>query len=157
MSRRRRRSGGRGGGGQRPSWDPVYPTLDLHGETAESARRRAESWLQEQRGGGERLVRLVTGRGRHSVGPPVLPAEIEDLLRSLRGAAVERFEMERGGGAFRVELRRPDRPRRPRPDPSPPGGDELRRRAEERLAELGISPHPSLVEAEMRRFRGEDG
>jgi hypothetical protein len=135
----------------------VYPTLDLHGETAESARRRAESWLRAERRGGERLVRLVTGRGRHSVGPPVLPAEIEDLLRSLRGSVVESFEVERGGGAFRVELRRPDPPRPPRPARAPSGDEELRRAAEERLAELGISPHPSLVEAEMRRFRGEEG
>jgi hypothetical protein len=135
----------------------VYPTLDLHGETAESARRRAESWLGEQREEGERLVRIVTGRGRHSVGPPVLPAEIEDLLRSLRGSPVEHFEAEPGGGAFRVELRRPDPRPRSRPDPKPPGGEELRRRAEERLAELGISPYPSLVEAEIRRLRGEEG
>lgn len=147
---RRRRSGGPG-----PSWDPVYPTLDLHGETAESARRQAESWLEGQRSGGERVVRLVTGRGRHSIGPPVLPAEIEDLLRSLRASSVESFEMERGGGAFRVELRRPEPRRPPRSAPAPPGGDELRRRAEERLAELGVSPHPSLVEAEMRRMREE--
>jgi hypothetical protein len=135
----------------------VYPTLDLHGETAESARRRAESWLQAERSGDERLVRLVTGRGRHSVGPPVLPAEIEDLLRSLRGSVVEDFEVERGGGAFRVELRRPDLQRAPRRGPAPPAGNELRRRAEERLAELGISPHPSLIEAEMRRLREEEG
>jgi hypothetical protein len=87
----------------------------------------------------------------------VLPAEIEDLLRSLRGSVVENFEVERGGGAFRVELRRPEPRRPPRAAPAPPGGDELRRQAEERLAELGISPHPSLVEAEMRRLRGEEG
>jgi hypothetical protein len=153
MPRRRRRSG------HGPVWEPVYPTLDLHGETAESARRRAGSWLEERRGGGERVVRLVTGRGRHSIGPPVLPAEIEDLLRSLRGSVVESFEVERGGGAFRVELRRPDprrAPRAPRPAAASPGGEELRRAAEERLAELGIAPHPSLVEAEMRRVRGEE-
>jgi hypothetical protein len=135
----------------------VHPTLDLHGETAESARRRAESWLGEQRSGGEPVVRIVTGRGRHSIGPPVLPAEIEDLLRALRGSVVESFEVERGGGAFRVELRRPE-PRRPlRRAPAPPGAEELRRQAEERLAELGIAPHPALVEAEMRRVRGEKG
>lgn len=154
---RKRRAGRVPEHGPGPRWEVVYPTLDLHGETAETARRRAESWLVAQQGVGERIVRLVTGRGRHSIGPPVLPAEIEELLRTLRGSVVDDYLAERGGGAFRVELRRPHTRPRPAPRAEVRGGDELRRRAEERLAELGIAAHPSLVEAEMKRMREEAG
>src|SRR5690606_12314960 len=92
MARRRRRSGeDRGARAERGA---LYPTLDLHGETAEGARRRAESWLRRQREEGERLVRLITGRGRHSVGGPVLREEIAHLLRGLQGELVGRVEEE---------------------------------------------------------------
>lgn len=166
MSPRRTRGGG---GGDRPRlpWDDVHPTLDLHGETGDSARERAERWLRERRTEGVRVVRLVTGRGLHSVGPPVLPGEIAALLGQLKGKVVASWEPEPGGGVYRVELRRPEarrtEMRRPPPDPrptdakssAPPGGDaELRRRAEESLAELGIKPTPALIQAEMRRLLG---
>src|SRR5690606_32655950 len=130
------------------------PTLDLHGETAESARRLAERWLREQQAHGVRAVRVVTGRGRRSLGPPVLRGEIEDLLASLKGSVVDSAESDAAGGAFRVELRRPRRPRPPRPPPPspylPPAQEaDLRRRALESLSDLGIDPTPELVEAEM--------
>lgn len=152
----RRRRAGRGSESGPGSWEVLYPTLDLHGETADGARRRAESWLGAQRAAGEPTVRIVTGWGRHSIGPPVLPAEIEELLVSLRGSIVEDHQVERGGGAFRVELsRQAPRPAAPR-RPVYRASDELLRRAEERLAELGIAAHPALVEAEMRRIREEE-
>lgn len=165
MSRRR------GGGGDRPRlpWDEVHPTLDLHGETGESARERAESWLRERRAEGTRVVRIITGRGLHSAGLPVLPGEIATLLARLRGGVVSSWEPEPGGGVYRVELRRPEGrgapPRRPPADPAhgarssaPPAADpELRRRAEESLADLGIKPTPALLEAEMRRLLGGGG
>lgn len=154
---RRRRAGRRPEGPPGALWEPVYPTLDLHGETADDARRRAEAWLEAQRANGEPVVRVVTGRGRHSIGPPVLPAEIEDLLRSLRGSVVDEYVTERGGGAFRVELRRKERrPATPR-QAIGRGNEALLRRAEERLAELGIAAHPSLIAAEIRRMREEEG
>jgi hypothetical protein len=150
MSRRRR---------PRPTPDlgALHPTLDLHGETGDSARRKAEAWLRRQREAGERHVRLITGRGNRSVGPPVLRAEIEHLLRDLRGELVAGSAWEGGGGAIRVELRpapidsAPPRIRPTRIDPA------LRRAAEEALAELGITPTPELVEAELRRMaKGEE-
>ncbi|MDQ3557207.1 MAG: Smr/MutS family protein, partial [Gemmatimonadota bacterium] len=55
---------------------PAIPTLDLHGETAEAALRRTRAWLESQRGPGSRSVRVVTGRGAHSAGPPVLRGEV---------------------------------------------------------------------------------
>jgi hypothetical protein len=155
MPRKRRKPTRRG----KPlPWDAVHPTLDLHGATAEEARARADRWLRAQQGAGERVVRLITGRGLHSVGPPVLPGEIQDLLASLHGSVVERFAPEGGGGAFQVELRKrktPPRPRSASPDAHLPGDSELRRRAEESLHELGVEPTPALLRAEMRRLLEE--
>jgi hypothetical protein len=137
-----------------PDLGSLYPTLDLHGETADSARRRAESWLRAQGAAGERHVRLITGRGNRSAGPPVLRGEIEHLLQDLAGEVVTRSAIEAGGGAIRVELRPPAIVRSPRPSDPPTRADPaLRRAAEEALAELGIDPTPELVEAELRRIR----
>jgi hypothetical protein len=155
MSRRKRKPSS----SARVPWDTLYPTLDLHGDTAEEARRRAELWLAEQHSLGVRTVRIITGKGLHSVGPPVLRGEIEALLRSLRPSRVARFEPEPGGGVLRIELRRSAAPHqpagpRPQPKPAPPSADaELRRRAEEALWELGVQPTPELIAAEIRRLK----
>lgn len=136
--------------------DELFSTLDLHGETAASARRRAERWLREHRADGIRQVRIVTGRGLHSAGAAVLPGEIGELLAELRGTVVSRFESEPGGGAYRVELRPPERPPPPPPRPALRDVDPaLRRAAEESLRELGVDPTPALVDAELRRMRRE--
>ncbi len=145
----------------RSAWDRLYPTLDLHGDTAAQARRRAQRWLEERREEGAPTVRIITGWGAHSVGPPVLRAEIESLLDSLRGRAIIRYSRETGGGALRVELRPPDSrhrgsaPAHSAVSPGAPIDPELRRRAEEALEELGITPTPELIDAEIRRMRRE--
>ena len=137
---------------------PTYPTLDLHGETAETARRLTEHWLRQQRAEGIDLVRVVTGRGLHSVGGPVLPGEIRALLEELRGSVVADFFIERGEGSLQVTLRPSPSAKRSRrdavrttssPDPVPA---EVRRAAEEALSELGVRPTPALLEAEIRRL-----
>lgn len=147
------------------AWDALYPTLDLHGETAEGARRRAEGWLRARQEEGKRTVRVITGRGRHSPGPAVLRGEIEDLLTMLRGSVVAAFALEPGGGAFRIELRRaaPGKAgaaRTARPPSSATAlrdlDPELRQRAEEALVELGITPTPELLRAQVRRIRDEE-
>lgn len=107
-------------------------------------------------------MRVITGRGLHSAGPAVLPSAVEDLLRGLRHTIVRDFDREPGGGVVRIRLLRGG------PDPAPPKqSDEntvsigsprdrqLERRAEEALAELGITPTPELLRAEMRRLRSE--
>ncbi len=99
---------------------------------------------------------VVTGRGRRSRGPPVLPGEVQDLLATLRGSLVASWEPEPGGGALRVELLSTRPPRRPPPEPPLPADSELRRRAEQSLAELGVAPTPLLLLAEMRRLRDRD-
>jgi hypothetical protein len=156
MPRKPRRSAGR------PAslpWGEIYPTLDLHGHTGAEARARAEGWLREQQRAGARTVRVITGWGRHSVGPPVLRGEIEALLARLRGRVVAHYAVEPGGGAFRVELRRAARPAPQAGPAAAPAADRsardaaLRRRAEEALWELGVEPTPALVEAELRRLR----
>jgi hypothetical protein len=156
---RKRRSPYRPGAG-RSLWDTLYPTLDLHGYTAAEARVRAERWLQEQQSAGERLVRLITGRGMHSVGPPVLPTEVRALLQDLEKSIVIGFATEPGGGAFRVELRKPAIPP-PLPTAPPRSAAKedpaLRREAEEALAELGIQATPELLAAEMKRLMRERG
>ena len=104
---------------------------------------------------GERWVRLITGRGVHSRGRPVLREEIDDLLRGLAGSLVRRVEVESGGGAFRVELKSPEIPPAPRHSALLAASPELRRLAEEALAELGVTPTPELLAAEIRRLREE--
>ncbi|HEX2191535.1 MAG TPA: Smr/MutS family protein [Longimicrobiaceae bacterium] len=137
----------------------VHPTLDLHGHTADEALRRAESWLRERQRDGVRTVRVVTGRGTRSAGPPVLRGEVGALLDSLRGSLVSYFTLDSGGGAFRVELERArSGPRRAAPSRLLPRADpDLRRRAEEALWELGVDPTPPLLEAEIRRILREAG
>jgi hypothetical protein len=140
----------------------VHPLLDLHGLTGDEALRRAAGWLRARAAAGERTVVIVTGRGTHSRGLPVLRPEIEHLLEGLRGSTVEAWEPTQGEGGFRVRLR----------PPPPAAGSasaaaeaaalarqhppELRRRAEESLAELGITPTPALLRAEIRRIAAED-
>ncbi|HEX6749625.1 MAG TPA: Smr/MutS family protein [Longimicrobium sp.] len=138
----------------------IHPLLDLHGHTGGEARVRAESWLRARAAAGDRTVILVTGRGNRSPGLPVVRGEVEDLLASLVGGIVARWEGVDGGGGFRVELR-------PAPAASSPSADaallrgmapDLRRRAEEALIELGITPTPALVRAEARRIEeAEEG
>lgn len=145
------------------AWDRLYPTLDLHGATAAEASARAERWLRERQREREPVVRIVTGWGRHSPGPPVLRGEIEALLGTLRGGVVARHALEPGGGAFRVELRAPPVAGGPAPLPgraarareAPP--PDLRRQAEESLWELGVTPTPELLRAEIERLRRAAG
>ena len=159
MARRKRRAPGTPSL-QRETWGEVHPTLDLHGHTADQALRRAEAWLRDRQREGVRTVRLVTGRGTRSAGPPVLRGEVGALLEALRGSLVSYFTLDSGGGAFRVELERATRPRPLRRTSSAVlrrTAPDLRRRAEEALWELGVDPTPELLEAEIRRILREAG
>lgn len=159
MSRRKRRTPG-SPTLPRETWGEAHPTLDLHGHTADEAVRRAEAWLRGRQREGVRTVRVVTGRGTRSPGPPVLRGEVGAMLEALRGSLVSYFTLDSGGGAFRVELEREVRPRPPRKTSSAVlrrTAPDLRRRAEEALWELGVDPTPELLEAEIRRIRREAG
>ncbi|HET7463428.1 MAG TPA: Smr/MutS family protein [Longimicrobium sp.] len=138
----------------------MHPLLDLHGLTGGEARVRAELWLRDRAAQGDRTVVVVTGRGNRSHGLPVLRGEVEDLLARLRGEVVTGWEHTDGGGGFRITLRPAPAPafRLAHPAAAVPRGvpPELRRRAEEALAELGIAPTPELLRAEIRRLQAED-
>jgi hypothetical protein len=145
-------------GVSREAWGKVHPVLDLHGLTGDEARRRTEQWLLDRQAERVRTVIVVTGRGLHSQGIPVIRNEVEHLLQLLKGTLVVRWETAGFGGSFQVELRRPP-DTTPRPPPEPPllrqAGPALRRRAEEALWDLGIAPTPALLEAEIRRILSE--
>lgn len=139
----------------RPRPESHLPELDLHGETADTARRRAERWLRERRAEGERTVVVITGRGLHSMGPPVLPGEIEAVLGELRGTTVRTWERRIDGGAFRIHLIPPERPAGPRRPVAVRLPPDLRARAEASLRDLGIEPTPALLAAEAKRLASE--
>ena len=142
----------------RETWGSIHPHLDLHGETGDTARRRAAAWLRERQAEGVRTVVVVTGRGIHSRGLPVLRGEVEEVLRTLKGTVVHHWSDVSAGGGFRVELR--SRPREALPPPPPPPVEhdpELLHLAHEALWELGIAPTPALLDAEVRRILRERG
>lgn len=56
--------------------------IDLHGYTADRAERLVLSTLHEMVRCGERCVRIVHGRGRHSEAGPVLKAGVLEWLTS---------------------------------------------------------------------------
>ena len=149
-----------GQGVSREAWGRVHPILDLHGMTGDEARRRTEQWLRDRQAEGVRTVVVVTGRGLHSQGIPVVRNEIEHLLALLKGTLVVRWESTHFGGSYQVELRRPPPDPSPRPVAEPrllrEADPALRRRAEEALEELGVAPTPALIEVEIRRIMEED-
>lgn len=158
MARRKKRTPPPAPGASPAAWARVHPHLDLHGHTGDEARRRAAAWLREQRGDGVRTVVVVTGRGLHSRGLPVLRGEVEDVLRSLEGTVVQDFEEAPGGGGYLVRLRRPPPPPLPAPPaPALPDDPALLREAQESLWELGIAPTPALLRAEAERIARERG
>ena len=148
-----------GQGVSREAWGSVHPVLDLHGMTGDEARRRTEQWLRDRQAERVRTVMVVTGRGLHSQGIPVIKNEIEHLLALLKGTLVVRWEVTHSGGGYRIELRKPPPEPAPRPEPRllRQADPALRRRAEEALWELGIAPTPALIEVEIRRLLEEDG
>ena len=156
----RRKRPYREAGVSREAWGRVHPLLDLHGLTGDEAVLRAERWLRDRQAERAGTVVVVTGRGLHSPGLPVLRMEVQHLLERLRGSVVARFESASQGGSFRVELRAPTVPprasRTAAPAPLRDVPAALRRRAEESLAELGITPTEALLAAEVRRLLATD-
>lgn len=86
--------------------------IELHGYTAPAARQLVTDTLLEMIREGERCVRIVHGRGRHSEAGPVLKAGVlewltsEPLASQVLAFATARPE-EGGAGATIVLLRRP--------------------------------------------------
>jgi hypothetical protein len=148
-------------GVSREAWGRVHPVLDLHGLTGDQARRRAEQWMRDRQAEGVRTVVIVTGRGLHSQGIPVVRNEVQHVLERFKGTMVVRWHSTHFGGGFQVELRRPPPEPRPRVEREPTllreAPPDLALRAAEALAELGIASTPALLEAEIRRILREEG
>jgi DNA-nicking Smr family endonuclease len=71
--------------------------IDLHGLTAQEAERKVENFLRTARLQGLRAVRIITGKGIHSPGMPVLPEMMERLAREMKGGGeIRSFAWEKG-------------------------------------------------------------
>lgn len=86
--------------------EPVADELDLHGHTAEEAERRLEMFLDRvavtARG---EVVRVITGRGAGSPGPPVLQSVVRDALNGWLAHRVAEWAVDVGGGAYLVRVK----------------------------------------------------
>lgn len=86
--------------------------LDFHGRgslTSAEVKRETEAFVRRCAEAGLRRVRIVTGKGLHSKGPPVVRPQVERSLKTLAtDGFVERWQEETlragGEGAFRVDL-----------------------------------------------------
>lgn len=93
----------------RGQYPPPQEELDLHGLTAEEAEKAVFRFIGQCRELGLTTLRIITGKGLHSPGPPVLPGITEAALLTLQNERhVRDFHWEkkrRGhGGAVIVYL-----------------------------------------------------
>lgn len=78
-------------------YPPPQEFLDLHGLTSEEAERRVESFLLTARGKGLRTVKIITGKGLHSHGDPVLRNLMDQMARALKShGQIRNFVWENG-------------------------------------------------------------
>lgn len=84
----------------------VADELDLHGLTAVAAERRLEMFLDRAavtvRG---EVVRVITGRGAGSPGPPVLQGLVREALTGWLAHRVEEWAVDVGSGAYLVRVK----------------------------------------------------
>lgn len=85
----------------------VADELDLHGLYADEAEHRLEMFLQRVAASDPgTVVRVITGRGTRSAGPPVLQGVVRDALTGWLAHRVEEWAVDVGGGAYLVRVRR---------------------------------------------------
>lgn len=110
MGRRRR---GRHGGGF-PSFgghDPLLDatpaaTLDLHGDTALDAERRVRDFIRTHaRISRGQTLHIITGRGRGSAGPPVLPRVVARVLRGEVARFVDDYDRDLDDAGYVIRLK----------------------------------------------------
>lgn len=87
--------------------EPVAAELDLHRHTVDEAEQRLEMFLGRvaATSPGE-VVRVITGRGAGSPGPPVLQGVVRDALNGWLSRHVAEWAVDVGGGAYLVRVRR---------------------------------------------------
>ena len=80
--------------------------LDLHGLSAREAEVQVCNFLERHaRTSRGKVVHIITGKGTHSDGPPVLPGLVEKLLREEFSHDVVEHAGLVGGGAIALRLR----------------------------------------------------
>ena len=84
----------------------VTSALDLHGRTASEAREMVRSFLalSARRWPGS-VVHIITGKGRGSVGRPVLRGAVAGMLRGELAPRIADWERDIDEGGFLVRLR----------------------------------------------------
>jgi|GEM_PF-2820719 len=85
----------------KPAKRMIYPPpqeyLDLHGLTAPEAERRVVSFLMTARAKGLRTVSVITGKGIHSQGFPVLRDLVEGMAKAMKtGREIRNYVWENG-------------------------------------------------------------
>lgn len=84
----------------------VSDELDLHGHSADEAERRLEIFLDRvARTSPGEVVRVITGRGTRSAGPPVLQGVVRDALNGWLSGQVAEWAVDVGSGAYLVRVR----------------------------------------------------
>jgi DNA-nicking Smr family endonuclease len=84
----------------------VASVLDLHGRTASEAREAVRSFLSlaARRWPGS-VVHIITGKGRGSVGRPVLRGAVAGMLRGELAPRIADWARDADEGGFLVRLR----------------------------------------------------
>ncbi len=102
--RRRTRSDDRPRSGDRAV--PPLATLDLHGFTASEVPLALTTFFSSWRGRAKgALVHVITGKGKGSVGRPVIRPRVRRLLSEEFHDIVASFEPDDTGGGFLVKLK----------------------------------------------------
>lgn len=98
----------------RPSAEPprtlhtsvVVDELDLHGLTADAAERRLRGFLETHAvRSPDEVVRVITGRGAHSSGSPVVRERVRAALDGALREHVTEWVVDIGGGAYLIRVR----------------------------------------------------
>ena len=85
---------------------PVAAELNLHGFDGAMARKAVERLLSGK--GGARsgqVAHIITGRGTHSAGQPVLLPRVGGILRREHGRRVAEYSKDETEGGYLVRLR----------------------------------------------------
>lgn len=87
--------------GGKPGKKIIYPSpqerLDLHGLTGPEAERKVTNFLLTARKKGLRTVAVITGKGLHSQGLPVLRDLVEGMTKAMKiGKEIRNYVWENG-------------------------------------------------------------
>ncbi len=85
---------------------PVHATLDLHGATAEEARRLVRACVASSAGRSPgAVIHVITGKGKGSKGRPVLRGAVAALLKGELAPRVADWARDVDEGGFLIRVR----------------------------------------------------